>query len=513
MATILEDVVTPGIADDRVAFRSKGPLGVATSPSETSPDNIVEKRAVESRDLSETTRRNLRVSTFDAFYCSVMTGIAEQFFSAFCLAFGFYGGIGAGLLASIPMVVGATVQLGTPWATRQAGTYRRWVLTGASAQVVSLLVLALSTIIPGLAGIGVAFLGLAGYWASGQSTDPAWNLWMERLVPQHVRARYFGFRNRVRQFATLLGFVFAGFMLYGWSSANHPLETFGLLFILAAGCRVISVAYLALQDQHAPDQGTSQNAISHVGHSGPRSRSNSKLIWYLFAMQVAVQISGPYFAPFMIRHDGANYLLYMLLMAVAFVAKAVASRPWGLIAQRIGARRLLWLGGILVSPIAGLWIAIEWIPFPVWSFTPFGADPWTLDTRLVYLCVVQVASGVSWAAYELAISLLLLDGIPRSERLNAITRYNFLNSVALAIGTAIGAGVLFGVGDLRQTYFVLFLLSTVGRTLVALGSGVFSVFPSATMAPYGIPDATIPASGLPRADYSKALAALACTND
>src|SRR5437879_1538537 len=63
-------------------------------------------------------RDDLRCSMGDAAACSVMIGVGETYFGAFALALG-TGETIAGLVATLPMLFGATLQLITPWCLQQ----------------------------------------------------------------------------------------------------------------------------------------------------------------------------------------------------------------------------------------------------------------------------------------------------------------------------------------------------------------------------------------------------------
>ena len=71
---------------------------------------------------------------------------------------------------------------------------------------------------------------------------------------------------------------------------------------------------------------------------------------YLVCVQAAVQLSGPYFTPFMLEKLHFSYGMYVILISVAYLAKVLALPAWGRLAQHIGAQQLLWIGGIGIIP-------------------------------------------------------------------------------------------------------------------------------------------------------------------
>ena len=91
----------------------------------------------------EVLRRDLRAMTTDGVFFSVMVGLGETYVPAFGLALG-HGPAAAGLLATLPLLAGACLQLVTPHGVRHLGSYRRWVVGCARFQAFCLLPLALS---------------------------------------------------------------------------------------------------------------------------------------------------------------------------------------------------------------------------------------------------------------------------------------------------------------------------------------------------------------------------------
>jgi MFS family permease len=125
----------------------------------------------------------------------------------------------------------------------------------------------------------------------------------------------------------------------------------------------------------------------------------------------------------------------------------LAAPWWGRVAQRYGARRLLWIGGVGIVPVASLWLVSRSYP---------------------YLMCVQVISGVCWAAYELAMLLLLFDSLKEEERISVLTVYNLAASMATACGSLLGGLLLTLLGQSYEAYLALFGLSSAVRATTLL---------------------------------------------
>jgi MFS family permease len=409
------------------------------SPIEGASRGLFQRWMVRASVRSSRLSRDLVAMTADGVGCSLMVGLGETYLAAFVLFLGM-GGVAVGLLTTLPMLAGALVQLAAPWGVRRCGSHKNWVVATAALQGLSLLAV-LSAERAGAATALVVFIAVTMYWAAGQASGPAWNTWVEEIVPGTLRARFFGRRQRFCQAALLAGFVTGGLALHVGASYQHTAAVFVGVFGLAAACRLFSAWCLA--QQSAPAGTIPEQALSLVA-MGRRLRydAGGRLLAYLFFVQAVVQFSGPYFTPFMFRELGLSFFEYTLLIALAFVGKAIASPFYGRLAQRIGARKLLWIGGVGIVPVAGLWV---------------------ISQSLVYLAVVQLLSGAVWAAYELAFFLMFFESIPRRERTSVLTFYNLTNSTAMVAGSLVGGAVLYALGASFNGYLMLFGLSSLGR--------------------------------------------------
>ncbi len=388
----------------------------------------------------------------DGITWSVMVGIGESYLAAFALALGM-GELVAGLIASVPILVGAVLQLIAPFAIRRAGSYRRWVIACVFFQAASFVPLAIAAMV-GRIPITLLFLLAAIYWGTGMASGPAWSMWVDTLMPERIRSRYFGVRSRIAQIGTLVGFVGGGAWLQ-WGEANQrPLAAFALLFCAAATIRFLSLRYLAAQTEPSPPPSGATSARSVVDLLSPLShRGDRRLLLYLWAMQASAQIASPYFTPLMLGQLKFSYWRYMLVLATSMAMKAIALPTIGRLARRVGAARLLRIGGLLVIPMPVLWI---------------------FCTATPYLIVVQILAGTAWATYELAAFLIFFEAVDSRRRIGVMTLFNFGNAAATVAGSLLG-GLLLTVGGESLGYTAVFVASCLGRlSIVPLASRIGS---------------------------------------
>ena len=106
--------------------------------------------------------RNMRASLGDGAAWSVMVGCGETFLPAFALAAGI-GEVAAGLVATVPLLIGATLQLLAPAGMRRLGSHRRWVVLCAALQGASFLPLVVAAAIHRVPA-ALVFLAAGMYW-------------------------------------------------------------------------------------------------------------------------------------------------------------------------------------------------------------------------------------------------------------------------------------------------------------------------------------------------------------
>lgn len=386
-------------------------------------------------------RHDLRAMMADGAAFSVMVGIGETYVPAFALALGL-GEVASGLVATLPMLAGGLLQLVSPWAVGRLNSHRRWVVGCASLQAVSLLMLLTLALVPSVSPWWI-FVPATLYWGAGLATAPAWNAWVEKLVPRLIRPVYFAQRTRVSHLCVLVGLVAGGLLLRGGTLHGDPRLMFAVLFLVAGASRFFSAAMLARQSEPVGEVYLDQNGASFRACLCQMWRSNAgSLLLYLFFVQTAVHLAAPFFTPFMLAHLKLTYVEYMLLLSCGFLGKIIAL-PWvGRAAKRAGAVRLLWIGGIAIVPLSGLWLVSNSMPF---------------------LIVLQLAGGAAWAAYELAMLLLFFETIPRRQRVTMLSLYNAGNAASTFLGAILGALIIHFAADGRTAYLAVFALSSVGR--------------------------------------------------
>jgi hypothetical protein len=406
--------------------------------------------------------RDLRAMVADAVFFSAMVGAGEAYLPAFVLASGL-GEITAGLVTTLPLLIGSVFQLVAPIACRQLDSYRRWIVWCVRLQALSFVPLILFAWSGGITR-GWLALATVAYWSFGMAAAPAWNAWASSLVPRAIRARFFAHRTRAAQASLLVSMLGAGAALELGRRAGFEHQVFAGLFAAALAFRAASARQLARQSE-------ARGLVASHHTLGPsevwqriRAARSTRVLAYLLAMQLCVNLASPYFTPYMLGPLSLSYAEFTLLSAAAFAAR-IALLPWlGRIAERRGSRSLLWAGALGIAPLPAFWLVSD---------------------EFLFLLGLQLASGAAWAALELATLLSFFDGIEERDRASVLTFFNLLNAGAAALGAFCGSRIFAGIALVPEAYAALFVLSAAGRllTLALLRGGASESYAPPNAAP------------------------------
>lgn len=393
-------------------------------------------------------RYSLRSCTVDGALHAVMIGSGETYFPAFALMLG-ASAFEVGVLATFPILAGAAFQLVSPAAAGRLGE-KRWVVASALLQALTFVPIALSSAWPA-AGYTWLLASVCAYWMLALGINPPWNAWMGRMIPTHIRGRYFARRNVAIHSCLFLSVVAAGLLIHAaehsaWGSGSG----FMAAFAVAAASRFASVWFLVRQDDPPVDVAVDRPSVKRVVADFVH-QPYGRLIALLVLMNGAVHVSAAYFTPFMLQGLGLSYARFTILTGVVVVARILASPYWGELARSYGNRRILQVAATLITPLSALWV---------------------ISDNYAYLLGLQLVAGFAWSGFELATFLNFFDCTDRRNRARVLSLYNLLNGVAIVSGSVIGGSVLEYLG--RSGYAYIFIASSFLRVvaLLALGRGV-----------------------------------------
>lgn len=400
---------------------------------------------------------SLTYSMKDGLFYSIMAGAGESFFSLFAI---FLRATPAqiGALAALPQLLGASAQFAAAKLLRVIPNRRALILWPVLLQAATLLPLAILPVaFRDGGGFGFLLAAVIAYYAFGQMANPPWNSLMGDLVDPDQRGQFFGRRSRLLSITTFAALVGAGVILNVAEQRAWAWAGFSLIFGVACVARLVSAYYLT--KMHDPAERPAPPPEFELLEFLRRARRSNFTRFILFTglIHFSVQVSGPFFAPYMLRDLRFSYFEFTAVMATIVLVQFLTMNGWGAFADRFGNKRVLTLTGLLLPIIPWLWL-------PYQSF-------W-------YVLAIQVFGGFVWAGFSLSMGNYLFDTVSAPRRAVCVALYNSANALGTFGGATLGGwlgtqirdhgplGLLpFGLdGDLRA----LFLLSGLLRLAVAI---------------------------------------------
>lgn len=386
--------------------------------------------------------RNLKIGLVEAFLSAFMIGAGETYLPAYSLSIGM-GEVFAGILATLPIVSGAFLQLLTPRGLHSIRNPKRWVLVTVFLQACAFVPLIWFSAHRAPDFWSLFFI-LTLYWGAGFASGPAWNYWMGRLVQVNEGSEYFAKRAQVAQVGVLLGLMLGGVALHNKVEILPFTSVFTSLFVLAFTARILATFLLSAQ-RFDPNWQTRSN----FGF-----RDSLKLFWQhsqkkrffllLVPYQAAVFITAPFVVPYMLAQTKMDYGTLMVAVASLFFGKILALEIVNRLKTKHDPYRLFLFGATAIAPL------------PMF---------WAVSQNHIYIFFLQFVSGMCWAFVEVGLALIFFKDLGDQEKVPFTTIYNFLNSLAIIIGTFIGGQFLSVFSPSITTYNILFFVGGFARIL------------------------------------------------
>lgn len=409
--------------------------------------------------LGERNRATMRYSVMEGAAWSAMYGFGETYLAPFALALG-ASVAQLGLLSGIQQL---------SWSVSQQVSSRLLVRVRSRLAILKPFALLNALVWPLLICLALLFplagdqriLALIGivcaYSFFGGMCTPSWVSLMGDVVPEKVRGKYFGSRNRYCDSVTLFSIIAAGWVLGLFKDA---LAGFALLFLVAFLGRFTSFSLFFKHQE------------PRYRHAEPATAGRwpagfGKYLAFSGVFVFGCNLAGAVTAFYLLNQLGFGYFTYSLLMAAWWCARIISMPHWGKLGDRFGNRTL----------IAGACLLIV-----------FQSVLWFLGTDPLLMLAIYVISGFLYAGYDLSAFNYILDSTVQGDRVKSVADLNLANGIAAFSGAALGGlaavwasePVVFGLSGV----LFVFLLSTIVRLAAAvlLAPGIPDVKPGEPIA-------------------------------
>ena len=388
-------------------------------------------------------KRNLKYSNIDGSAYAASSGFSNSYLNPYAIALG-ASNEQIGLLTAIPNLLGRISELSSSPIIEYFKERKKTIKLFKILQMLMWVPVFFVFLAPQHA-IWLLILFFTIETISSSIITPIWDSLMGDVVPDEIKGRYFGGRNRITDFSHLVSILIAGLLLQYFANFNL-VYGFGLIFFVSIIGKLISLIYV--NKMYEPEYSTyKESEFSFKDFIKRMNRTNYGIfVIYLSLLMFSVHIAAPFFTVYMLRDLQFNYLTFTIVIAISIVARIVSGPIWGRHSDRFGNFTVIALTGLLVS------------------FIPLF---WLLSTNIIYLIIVELFSGFVWSGFDLASFNFVFDTVVPEKRVRAISYYHVLVGIGVFLGATLG-GYLIKFGTMFwSSIYLVFIISGVLRFLVS----------------------------------------------
>ncbi len=290
----------------------------------------------------------------------------------------------------------------------------------------------------------------------------AWSASMSEIVPLGIRGKFFGTRNLMFGFWTLVVVLAAGKIVdyYG-----NSLTVFGAIFSAAAGARMIGLYFLGrMKFPPSVTERRPQASPFSTFTAVFRDRNFVRLLIFTGLFGFCLQLGWPFYSVYVLKQLQMSVGDLTVLTTLSTFGGLVSLRTWGNLSDRFGNKPIM------------LTSALIWLLF--------SATSWLLSspTHYGHLYANYFITGFMMAGFQqLGQFNLMINMVPPENKAHYISVYFSFTNMLIAAGPLLGgvllynlpndAGNLFGlaltryhvliVGSLALCLLSLHLLQTV----------------------------------------------------
>lgn len=198
----------------------------------------------------------------------------------------------------------------------------------------------------------------------------SWTSWIQEWVPERIRGKYFGSRNRI------LGLVTVAFILATGEVFNRYGESmlaFQIILGVTSGLRLLSVYLMS----HIYTPWSHPEKMVHEGSLGRftvllRNRAFSTYLAFAAVLAFCFSLTGPFAPVFMTEHLSFSVSHQTRLLVIASLFSALTMPLWGRLCDRYGCRPVIMGTGTLWMLQNYLWVFLTpdltWLLYPMWAW-------------------------------------------------------------------------------------------------------------------------------------------------
>ena len=366
-------------------------------------------------------RKNLKLSTIEGTFWAIMYGAGESYISALAVFLNF-SAFQISFLNSFPQFIGSCFQLLSSIIKNQFKSIRRFVAIISLIQ--SFMWILIIICILYFPSYTIILLWTCLYFSIASVIGPAWTAWMGYFVPNRLRARYFGKRNRIIGFISFISTFIAGYILDIFE--NNMINGFIIIFTIAFLGRLISAFYL--NKKYDFDSNENINLLKYLYSFKNMLADKNKSFYYIIFnsyISFSIMFFGPLFSIYILREMELGVIVYTINMTLWQISNFASSNYFGKLCEKIGDYKVLELSTYTIVFLPIFWILLYYL---------------NDNYQIIATCLVSILAGVCFSAYTLSSFNMIYKISKKDEVIHFTAVGSFLRGVAILIG-----GILAGL--------------------------------------------------------------------
>lgn len=360
--------------------------------------------------------RQLKHSVSEGNAAALMQGFGTEFVAPFALRLGATAEQ-IGLLASLPQLVHALTQFLALHLVARVSSRLALIRTTVLLQAVLWLPLAALALWSGQGAFWILLIVDVLITGASALLNPFWTSWLSEWVPQRSKGTYFGLRNKINGFTSVVAIFVGGLILSAFDNSGYALVGFTVLFAGAAVGRLASYYFFTLSQERQ----LNVCLDLHSGSLWKHAKSEPGflvLVRYSAVFSFAVALASPFFVIYLLQVKGFSYAAYAATVTAAALASFLAMPYWGKLADRFGNKLVLNYSSLVIPTVPLMYVA------PV--------------SHVAYFLLVELVSGTVWAGQKLSSFNLLIENTPLSQRARFVSYFNIANGFGTFAGALCG---------------------------------------------------------------------------
>jgi MFS family permease len=345
------------------------------------------------------------------------------FLVAFALLMGASNTV-VGLLAAISPIT-QLFQVPAIYVVDRAASRKTLVVLSSFLSRISWLVVAIIPwLVPSDQRVDVLLICLFLYFGLGTLSACGFNPWIRDFVPEKIMGRYFGKRMAIGTAAASVLALLAGVGIeLGKWYAPSEFVPYSVLFLLGGSIGLSGVYFLSQVPEPKVAKHRPEGMFESLGQPF-RDHNFRRLLIFLGVLFFAINLSGPFYAVYMIKRLDMSMALVIGLAVLSQMMSVISFRFWGKAADNFTNKSALIVSGYIYIVSVLIW------PFLLISDSYFFMIP--------VLVIVHVLTGISAAGVNLCTANIALKAAPRGKATAFLAVNTLVHGVAAATAPILG---------------------------------------------------------------------------